>query len=79
VQNLRRGHYKITVDLPTLDRVRVAFIELALNEDVLGRRASSRSASSNIVHARTACRHDLASVESRFSADGRQCSVCARE
>jgi transposase, IS6 family len=31
VQNLRRGHYAITVDLPVHDRVRVAFDELALS------------------------------------------------
>ena len=30
VQNLRRGHYELTVDLPAQDRVRVAFDELAL-------------------------------------------------
>jgi IS6 family transposase len=30
VQNLRRGHYAITADLPAPDRVRVAFDELAL-------------------------------------------------
>ena len=30
VQNLRRGHYELTVDLPIHDRVRVAFDELAL-------------------------------------------------
>ena len=30
VQNLRRGHYEITVDLPVRDRVQVAFTELAL-------------------------------------------------
>jgi transposase, IS6 family len=29
VQNLRRGHYAITADLPIHDRVRVAFDELA--------------------------------------------------
>ena len=29
VQNLRRGHYELTVDLPVHDRVRVAFDELA--------------------------------------------------
>ncbi len=29
VQNLRRGHYEITADLPKHDRVRVAFTELA--------------------------------------------------
>jgi transposase, IS6 family len=29
VQNLRRRHYEITVDLPVHDRVRVAFAELA--------------------------------------------------
>jgi len=29
LQNLRRGHYAITVDLPVHDRVRVAFAELA--------------------------------------------------
>ena len=29
VQNLRRGHYEITVDLPVHDRVRVAFDDLA--------------------------------------------------
>ncbi len=29
VQNLRRGHYEITADLPAHDRVRVAFDELA--------------------------------------------------
>ncbi len=29
VQNLRRGHYAITTDLPVHDRVRVAFDELA--------------------------------------------------
>jgi hypothetical protein len=28
VQNLRRGHYELTVDVPTHDRVRVAFAEL---------------------------------------------------
>jgi transposase, IS6 family len=31
VQNLRRGHYAITADLPVHDRVRVAFDELALS------------------------------------------------
>jgi hypothetical protein len=31
VQNLRRGHYAITADLPAHDRVRVAFDELALS------------------------------------------------
>jgi transposase, IS6 family len=31
VQNLRRGHYAITADLPTHDRVRVGFEELALS------------------------------------------------
>jgi hypothetical protein len=30
VQNLRRGHYAITRDLPVQDRVRAAFEELAL-------------------------------------------------
>jgi transposase, IS6 family len=30
VQNLRRGHYAITADLPVHDRVRVAFDDLAL-------------------------------------------------
>jgi len=30
VQNLRRGHYAITAELPVKDRVRVAFDELAL-------------------------------------------------
>ena len=29
LQNLRRGHYEITVDVPVRDRVRVAFTELA--------------------------------------------------
>ena len=29
VQNLRRGHYALSVDLPARDRVRVAFGELA--------------------------------------------------
>jgi IS6 family transposase len=29
VQNLRRGHYELTVDLPAHDRLRVAFAELA--------------------------------------------------
>jgi IS6 family transposase len=29
VQNLRRGHYELTVDAPVHDRVRVAFTELA--------------------------------------------------
>jgi hypothetical protein len=31
VQNLRRGHYAITADLPVRDRLRVAFDELALS------------------------------------------------
>ena len=31
VQNLRRGHYAITTDLPVQDRVRVAFDDLALS------------------------------------------------
>jgi transposase, IS6 family len=31
VQNLRRGDYAITVDLPVHDRVRVAFAELAVS------------------------------------------------
>jgi transposase-like protein len=31
VQNLRRGHYAITTDLPIHDRLRVAFDELALS------------------------------------------------
>jgi transposase len=30
VQNLRRGHYAITADLPAGDRIHVAFDELAL-------------------------------------------------
>jgi hypothetical protein len=29
VQNLRRGHYEITVDVPAHDRVRIAYTELA--------------------------------------------------
>jgi hypothetical protein len=29
VQNLRRGHYEITIDVPVRDRVRVAFTDLA--------------------------------------------------
>jgi IS6 family transposase len=29
VQNLRRGHYELTVDQPACDRVRIAFTELA--------------------------------------------------
>jgi transposase, IS6 family len=29
VQNLRRGHYAITADLPVCDRIRIAFAELA--------------------------------------------------
>jgi IS6 family transposase len=29
-QNLRRGHYEITTELPTRDRLRVAFTELAV-------------------------------------------------
>ena len=29
VQNLRRGHYAMTADLPMHDRVRVAFDDLA--------------------------------------------------
>ena len=29
VQNLRRGHYEITIDLPIHDRLRVAFTEIA--------------------------------------------------
>jgi IS6 family transposase len=29
VQNLRRGHYEITVDVPVHDRVQVAFTDLA--------------------------------------------------
>jgi transposase-like protein len=31
VENLRRGHYEMTADLPAHDRVRVAFDELALS------------------------------------------------
>jgi len=31
VHNLRRGHYKLTADVPVHDRVRVAFVELALS------------------------------------------------
>jgi transposase, IS6 family len=30
VQNLRRGHYELTADLPVHDRVRIAFDELTL-------------------------------------------------
>jgi IS6 family transposase len=30
VQNLRRGHYELAVDVPVRDHVRVAFVELAL-------------------------------------------------
>jgi transposase-like protein len=30
VQNLRRGHYEIVVDVPVHDRVRAAFDQLAL-------------------------------------------------
>jgi IS6 family transposase len=31
VQNLRRGHYAITADLPTPERVRVGFDDLAVS------------------------------------------------
>jgi transposase, IS6 family len=31
VQNLRRGHYAISTDLPIHDRVRIAFDELAVS------------------------------------------------
>jgi transposase, IS6 family len=30
VQNLRRGHYELTTELPTHDRLRIAFTELAV-------------------------------------------------
>jgi len=30
VQNLRRGHYELTTELPTRDRLRAAFAELVL-------------------------------------------------
>ena len=30
IQNLRRGHYELTTELPTRDRLRTAFAELAL-------------------------------------------------
>jgi len=30
VQNLRRGHYEISAEVPVQDRIRVAFDELAL-------------------------------------------------
>ena len=43
VQNLRRGHYELTVDVPAHDRVLVAFTDLALshNRDLrLGRAAT---------------------------------------
>ena len=30
IQNLRRGHYELATDATTLDRVAVAFTELAL-------------------------------------------------
>ncbi len=30
VQNLRRGHYELTADVPAHDRVRLAFTELTL-------------------------------------------------
>jgi hypothetical protein len=30
VQNLRRGHYELTSELPTRDRLRAAFAELVL-------------------------------------------------
>jgi len=29
VQNLRRGHYELTINLPVHDRVRIAFTDLA--------------------------------------------------
>lgn len=29
VQNLRRGHYELTADVPSHDRIRVAITELA--------------------------------------------------
>jgi hypothetical protein len=29
VQNLRRGHYELTTDIPVHDRLRAAFAELA--------------------------------------------------
>ena len=31
VQNLRRGHYALTTDLPVHDRIRIAFDELTLS------------------------------------------------
>ena len=30
VQNLRRGHYELTVDMPAHDRIRAAFDQLSL-------------------------------------------------
>ena len=30
IQNLRRGHYELTTELPTHERLRAAFAELAL-------------------------------------------------
>jgi DDE domain len=36
VQNLHRGHYELTADLPRRDRVRVAFTELAAHRIYTG-------------------------------------------
>jgi hypothetical protein len=47
VQNLHRGHYAITVDLPVHDRVRVAFAELTLSP-LLQAEASSSPATPSI-------------------------------
>jgi hypothetical protein len=33
IQNLRRGHYAITADLPAHDRVRIAFNEVAMTSN----------------------------------------------
>jgi hypothetical protein len=33
VQNLRRGHYEIAVDVPRMERMAVAFAELAWRSD----------------------------------------------
>ena len=44
VQNLRRGHYELTAELPSHDRIRTAFAELKATGMTVARRSADNSA-----------------------------------
>jgi hypothetical protein len=83
VQNLRRGHYEITVDVSTHDRVRAAFTDLArcLYRDHERRRAAKLrpiDQRNNAVPTSTAITREGSSSASHVRRSARRCLLTAR-